>query len=79
MDDCLLRGRAFLESILPPGFFQGGWPRTIVLIALAALVVVDSTFWQSLLFGSRLWRGMLWVLVVGGLGIGGFAFWRRDR
>jgi hypothetical protein len=59
-----------------------GWPggtrgRLVLIAALAALVVLDGLWLGGTLFRSTAWRGLLWVLVAAGLGIGAFAYLRR--
>ena len=65
---------AFLPGLLGRSRLQ--W---VLLALLAALLVVDGIVWHGLLFDSRIWHALLWVLVPGGLVIGGLAYWRRER
>lgn len=71
--------RGFRDGTILPGSLGRSRWQWLLLTVLAGMVVVDGVFWRGLLFGSRIWNAFLWVQILGGLAIGGFAFWRRER
>ncbi len=64
-----------LPSVLPR-VARRPW---ILPAAMVGLLAVDRICWHGLLFGSRTWHMILWILVFCGVAIGGFAYWRRER
>jgi len=79
MDGETPKKRGFRDGTLLPGSLGRSWWPWVLLTVLAGVVVIDGVFWRGLLFGSRIWNCFLWLLILGGLAIGGFAFWRRER
>lgn len=57
---------------------RGGRLRPAILALLTAVIAGDFLWLKGALFGSVLWRALLWVLVAIGLAIGIFAYRRRQ-
>ncbi len=60
-----------------PGL-PGGRLRPVLLALLIAVIAGDFLWLKGALFGSVLWRALLWVLVAIGLAIGIYAYRRRQ-
>ena len=61
-------------------FLPGGIRfRVMLLVLMVAAVAVDALWMQGDLFGGPVWRGILWLLVALGLGIGLLARFRFLR
>ncbi|MDR3439227.1 hypothetical protein [Telmatospirillum sp.] len=62
-----------------PGFPFGPRTQWWVLVLLAALIGLDGLWLHGVVFESKVWFAARWAIVVFGLALGGFTWWRSGK
>lgn len=60
-----------------PGFPGSPAMRIVLAAVFVGVIGADSLWLDGLIFRSRAWHVLLWVLSVAGLALGAFAYTRR--